>query len=397
MRVRHNGVPGRVVYGITVPQSAATLLRGQLGWFREQGWDVHLVTSPGGPLDTVIEREQVAVHPLPMERDTSPLRDLVALLRWVLLLLRLRPDVLNVGTPKAGLLGMLAGWLTRVPVRVYIMRGLRLEGAHGRLQYAVLWLAERLTVALATEVVCVSHSLRDEAVARRLFGRADRPIVVGKGSSNGVNPERWDAGLAGVDRDAVRAGWGVAPGELVVGFLGRIAYDKGVQDLLSAFRSLGDLPVRLVLVGPVEDEELRPAIAALGDQVYCAEDWTFDPYDVFAGMDVFCLPTRREGFPNVVLEAALAQVPAITTTATGARDSVVPGETGWLVDTGDVGQLTDAIRACVADRAGVVEAGRAARVRALSDFRPQAIWSGLQSVYLGTYSAEEAARSLDAA
>jgi glycosyltransferase involved in cell wall biosynthesis len=386
-----------VVYGITVPQSAATLLRGQLGWFREQGWDVHLVTSPGNLLDTVVEREKVTAHPLPMERDTSPARDLVALVRWVLLLLRLRPDVLNVGTPKAGLLGMLAGWLTRVPVRVYILRGLRLEGAHGRLQYAVLWLAERLTIALATEVVSVSHSLRDEAVARRLFGRADHPVVIGKGSSNGVNPERWDAGLAGVDRDAVRAGWGVAPGELVVGFLGRIAYDKGVQDLLSAFRSLDDLPVRLVLVGPVEDPELRPAIAELGDRVYRAEDWTFDPYDVFAGMDVFCLPTRREGFPNVVLEAALAQVPAITTTATGARDSVVPGETGWLVDTGDVGQLADAIRACVADRAGVVAAGRAARARALRDFRPQTIWSGLQSIYLGTYSAVEPVQSLDAA
>ncbi|WP_222192756.1 glycosyltransferase [Modestobacter italicus] len=384
------GRPGRVVYGITVPQSAATLLRGQLGWFREQGWDVHLVTSPGAQLGTVAERERVTVHPLPMERDTSPLRDLVALVRWVLLLLRLRPDVLNVGTPKAGLLGVLAGWLTRVPVRVYVMRGLRLESSRSRLQYAVLWLAERLTVALATEVVCVSHSLRDEAAGRRLFGRRDHPVVLARGSSNGVDPRRWDAGLAGVDREAVRRDWGVAPGELVVGFLGRIARVKGVQDLLAAAERLTDLPVRLVLVGPVEDDDLRPEIAALGDRVVSSGEWTSDPYDVFTGMDVFCLPTRREGFPNVVLEAALAQVPTITTTATGARDSVVPGVTGWLVETGDVPQLADAIRACEADREGVRAAGRAARARALSDFRPQTIWSGLQSLYLGGSAAAPA-------
>ena len=371
------------MYGITVPQSAATLLRGQLGWFRTQGWDVQLVTSPGAPLDVVAERERVPVHTLPMRRDTDLVRDAVALVRWVVLLRRLRPDVLNVGTPKAGLLGCLAGWVTRVPVRVYVMRGLRLEGARSRAQWTVLWLAERLTVLLATEVVCVSASLRDEAAARKLFGRRDRPVVLGSGSSNGVNPDRWDPGFAAVDRDAVRAGWGVTPDDLVVGFVGRLAFDKGVQDLLAAFGSLADLPVRLLLVGPLEDPELRASVAALGDRVVWTEDWTFDLNHVYVGMDVLCLPTRREGFPNVVLEAALAEVPSITTTATGARDSVVPGVTGWLVETGDVEQLADAVRGCVADRAGVRAAGRAARQRALQEFCPTRIWSGLESVYLG--------------
>ena len=376
------GSPGRVVYGITVPQSAATLLRGQLGWFREQGWDVPLVTSPGDLLETVAEREQVTIHPLPMERDTHLRRDLVALVRWIRLLRRLRPDVLNVGTPKAGLLGTIAGWLTRVPRRVYILRGLRLEGARSRPQLAVLWLAERLTVLLATEVVCVSPSLHDEAVRWRLFGRKDRPVVIAQGSSNGVDPDRWDPGLASVDRDAVRAQWKVDPDDLVVGFVGRIAYDKGVQDLLEAFGSLEHLPVKLMLLGPVEDEELGVALAELGSDAIRSDDWALDPYEAYAGMDVFCLPTRREGFPNVVLEAALAQVPTITTTATGSRDSVVPGVTGWLVETGNVPQLVDAIRACEKDREGVRAAGCAARERALRDFRPTTIWSGLQSIYL---------------
>jgi glycosyltransferase involved in cell wall biosynthesis len=388
-----SGAPRRIVYGITVPQSAATLLRGQLGWFREQGWDVHLVTSPGEPLDVVAERERVTIHELPMTRDTDLRRDPAALVRWIRLLRRLRPDVLNVGTPKAGLLGTVAGWVARVPRRVYIMRGLRLEGARSRLQLTVLWLAERLTVLLATDVVCVSPSLRDEAFRWRLFGRRDRPVVIGQGSSNGVNPARWDPGLAAVDRDAVRAEWKVEPDDLVVGFVGRISRDKGVQDLLAAFRSLEDVPVKLMLLGPVEDDDLGAAVEDLGSNAVRVNDWTFDPYEAYAGMDVFCLPTRREGFPNVVLEAALAAVPVITTTATGSRDSVVPGETGWLVEPGNVPQLVEVIRACERDREGVRAAGRAARERALRDFAPTRIWSGLQSIYLRGSADDDGAAS----
>jgi glycosyltransferase involved in cell wall biosynthesis len=316
-----------------------------------------------------------------MEREIDLRTDRPALARWIQLLRDLRPDVLNVGTPKAGLLGMIAGWLLRVPRRVYIMRGLRLEGAGSRVQLAVLWLAERLTVLLATDVVCVSHSLRDEAASRRLLGRR-RAVVIGIGSSNGVNPERWDPALAAADRDAVRKEWKANEGDLVVGFVGRISYTKGVPDLLAAARMVEDLPVVVVLVGPVEDDALRPVLDALGERVVLMDEWATDLAEVYAGMDVLALPTDREGFPNVVLEAALAEVPAITTKATGARDSVVPGVTGWLVDVGSPAQLAEAIRACARDRDAVREAGRAARERALLEFRPQRIWGGLESIYL---------------
>jgi glycosyltransferase involved in cell wall biosynthesis len=369
-----------VLYGVTVPQSAATLLRGQLGWFRQRGWDVHVATSPGELLDLVAGREQVRTHVLPMEREISPRRDAAALVEWIRLIRRLRPDVVNVGTPKAGLLGSAAAWLTRVPVRVYVMRGLRLEGATSGRSRALLWAAERLSVLLATHVVCVSHSLLEEARAARVVTRRDAPVVIGSGSSNGVSSARWDEGLAAVDRDQVRSGWGVAPRELLVGFVGRLALDKGVPELLSAFERLADPSVRLLLVGPLEDEELGPALDGLGDRVVRL-DWTLDLNSVYAAIDVLCLPTRREGFPNVVLEAALAEVPAVTTTATGARDSVVPGVTGWLYPVGDVEALATALRSCADDVVAVRRAGRAARARALRDFRPEDIWSGLEAIY----------------
>lgn len=376
------GVGGRrLLYGVTAPQSAI-LLRGQLRWFRERGWDVHLVTSPGQFASQVAHHEQITLHTIPMDRDPSPRADLTALKRWGTLLARLHPDVLNIASPKAGLLGSIAGWMTRVPVRVYVMWGLRLEGARSRRELIVLWLVERLTILLATDVICVSESLRREATARKLFGRRARPMVIGQGSSNGVNADLWDPDLQAVDRDEVRASWHARPEELVVGFVGRIAFDKGVQDLLAASRSLDDVPFRLVLAGPVEDDALRVAIAALCDRVTHLDEWVADLHRVYAGIDVLCLPTRREGFPNVVLEAALAEVPSITTDATGARDSVIPGVTGWVVGVGDATQIARAIRACAEDRPALRRAGRAARERVLRDFRPEAVWAGVEAVYL---------------
>ncbi|MGY1716242.1 glycosyltransferase [Geodermatophilus sp. SYSU D01106] len=355
-------------------------MRGQLGWFRSRGWDVHVVTSPGAELDVVARREEVTTHALLMEREVAPARDVRALLRWIRLLLRLRPDVVNVGTPKAALLGSLAAWSTRVPVRVYVMRGLRLEGVEGRMRSIVLWLAERLTIRLATDVVCVSASLRQEAATRGLFGRRDEPVVLAKGSSNGVDPGRWDPAFAAADRSAVRAAWGVRPDEPVVGFVGRLTRDKGVDTLLAAVAEVPDLPLRLVLVGSLDEADLEPAIRALGDRVVRVDE-TDDVASVYVGIDVLCLPTLREGLPNVVLEAALAEVPAITTTATGARDSVLPGITGWLVPPGDVTALSGALRTWAEDPLRARELGRAARARALADFRPQTIWSDLESVY----------------
>lgn len=120
-----------LVYGVTVTTTAAVLLRGQLGWMREHGWDVHVVASPSPEHDKIAEREGVTCHALPMNRSISVVDDLKALVAWIRLLRRLRPGVINVSTPKAGLLGAVAGWLLRVPRRVYLVRGLRLESEQG--------------------------------------------------------------------------------------------------------------------------------------------------------------------------------------------------------------------------------------------------------------------------
>lgn len=151
----------RLVYCVTAPSVAVYFLRGQLAHMVAAGWDVTLGCSPGPGLDVVRQREGVDVVEIPTPREISPLADLRSIARWVSLLRRVRPDVINMSTPKGGLIGALAARLVRVPKRVYVVRGLRFESEVG-LRRRVLLLAERLTIACATDVVAVSPSVREQ-------------------------------------------------------------------------------------------------------------------------------------------------------------------------------------------------------------------------------------------
>lgn len=376
----------KLVYGVTVGVSAFALMRGQLRWFSSNGWDVILACSPDEEARLTVEREQIAFHGISTQRDISPISDIRSLWRWISFLRKTRPHAVNVGTPKAGLLGSLAAWLTGVPKRIYVVRGLRLEGARGYLAL-ILWIMERLTLALATDVVVVSRSLAKELLERKLVP-AEKSWIIGEGSSNGVDAPTIAARVNQVDRYELRRKHGIPPEAVSVGFIGRVTKDKGVGTLIEAFVS-GHLSkdIQLVIVGAVEDSELAEEVSALGDRVHVLP-WTSDLWGTLPILDVLCLPTRREGFPNVVLEAASAGIPTVTTRATGAVDSVVDAVTGFTVDVDDSVGLTEALNQYVVDPSLLKRHGTAAKLRAQQDFAPEVIWRGLQALLRGDYQAE---------
>jgi glycosyltransferase involved in cell wall biosynthesis len=375
----------RLLVAVTVPETTS-FLRGQLAWFREKGYDVHLLASPGPSLDDMARREGVAVHAIPMRREIDVVADVRAFLRVLRLIARLRPQVVSAGTPKAGLLVGVAAFLLRVPSRVYVLRGLRLEGVEGPLS-VLLSLMERASCAVAHRVVCVSPSLRDVVVERRLV-RAAKTCVIGSGSSNGVEVERYartpERARSGA---ALRTGLGIATGTPVIGFVGRLTKDKGLSELIAAHADLRRRmhpPPELLVVGDAEGIDLDdlPGVHVLGPRE--------DVADCLAAMDVLALPTYREGFPNVVLEAACAQVPAVVTDATGSRDSVVDRVTGLIVRMRDPAHLAEALRVVLDDERTRLDMGRAARRRAEESFRPVDIWEGLAAVYRETFDRKAA-------
>jgi lipopolysaccharide/colanic/teichoic acid biosynthesis glycosyltransferase/glycosyltransferase involved in cell wall biosynthesis len=367
-----------LVHVTTVPQTLYFLL-GQIGYMKSRGFRVVAVSSPGPELAKVARSEGVEVHAVEMPRRITPFGDLLALFRLVLLFRKLRPDVVHAHTPKGGLLGMLAAFLAGVRARVYTLHGLPLETAAGP-RRTLLRLCERVSCALARRVTVVSESLRDRAAALGVC-RAARLRVLAAGTVNGVDAERRfsPARVSRIDVAQARRSLSI-PSELrVLGFVGRVVRDKGIEDLLAAWSVLREeFPdLHLVVVGPVEAQDPVSAEAARflrSDPRIRLAGYVESMPATYGVMDVVVLPTLREGFPQVPLEAAAMERPVVATAVTGCVDAVVDGETGTLVPPRDSEALTRALRAYLLDPDLRRSHGKAGRERVLREFRPERLW-----------------------
>jgi glycosyltransferase involved in cell wall biosynthesis len=319
-------------------------------------------------LDRIRIQQRVETLAIPMRRGIAPLADLLSLLRLCRALRRLRPDLTEFSTPKAGLLGAFAAWLCGVPIRIYILRGLRLETASG-IRRRILLGAEKMAAACSHLVICNSDSLRMQALVLRIAHQSKLRIF-GDGSSHGVDVERFAPGPP-----MMREKLGIPHDVPVVGFVGRLTRDKGVPELIEAFEEIVQrIPAaRLLLVGWFDDSEdaLSPELRAhimRHPRIICT-GFVDDTAPYYRAMDVMALPTWREGFPNVVLEAAATGLAVVTTLSTGSRDAVIPEVTGLLIPPGYPQAIAEAVLALLRDPNRRRKMGRAARKRAVEHFR----------------------------
>ena len=378
----------RVVRVGTVPFFFLHHLEGQLRALVEAGHEVHVVTSPVEGFEKIRALGVASVVPLQIPRQISPLADLRALAGLVDVLRRLRPDVVDSGTPKAGLLAAIAGRLCGVPVRLHTFTGQAWAERRG----LVRWLAraaDRLIVRLNTRCYADSASQRDFLVAEGLA--APGAIhVLGGGSITGVNLARFDAARLRDEGLRLRAALGIPADCKVVVFVGRVTRDKGIAELVEAFEDIHG--AHLVIVGPLEPERDPLAAATLDalrrNPAIHAVGYDPAPERYLAFANLFCLPSYREGFGNVVIEAAAMGVPCVGTRIVGLSDAVVDGRTGVLVPPKDEGALARALAELLADDRRRRELGRAARDRVRREFDSAVLHAAL----LAEYSSLESAR-----
>ncbi len=290
-----------------------------------------------------------AVEPVAIERRVALLRDLGALWHLWRFLRTNRFDVVHSVTPKAGLIGMLASWLARVPIRIHMFTGQVWATRTGAARWFLKAL-DRLTAQMATHVLADSHSQRDFLVQEKVV-QAVRVSVLADGSISGVDVERFkpDPGA----RQAVRDELAIPSDGLVLLYVGRLNQDKGLVDLARAFATVSNelLDARLVLVGP-DEQQIAPQIRAICER--CLDRLHFVPFTptperYMAAADIFCLPSYREGFGSVLIEAAAAGVPSIASRIYGITDAVIDGSTGILHDVRNPGQIAEAVTRLAAD------------------------------------------------
>lgn len=375
----------RLLLAVTDPRSTV-FLRGQIAAARAAGFDVSLLSAPGAMARELAAAEGALLIEIEMARDMAPARDLLALATIVRALVRVRPDIVNAGTPKAGLLVLLGAWLVRVPCRVHTMHGLRSETLRG-LRKHVVAAVTRLTCALAQRVICVSPSLA-RAVVEAGVVRAARTRVLGAGSANGLDLARFTRTPGAVQAArALATRCGIPADAPVLGFLGRLARDKGVVELHAAWQVLRACfpDLHWLIVGAPDLTDPLPADV---DRALAADARVHllgqldDPVPAYLLMHVVALPTYREGLGYASIEAAALEIPVVATQVTGCVDSVADGVTGTLVPPRDVAALTEAIATYLADSQLRARHGAAGRARVARLYRREELWARLHREYL---------------
>lgn len=364
----------RIIFVVTSSLTATTFLRGYLRALRSSGWQVGVVAAPGPGLEDLAAAEGVALHQVAMKREPSLVSDVLALVNMTWLLLRARPDVIVYATPKASLLAAVAARIAGVRVRIYELWGLRLETATG-LGARALHGLERFTMALSTSIVANSASLARRAVDLGLTGK--EPVVLGLGSSHGVDLDRFSRGANIPDVDERTRIFLDETEGLTVGFVGRLHPDKGIDTLLEALTIVAEsgTKVRAVLVGGDEGADVSARVSALSDKVAVHLTGAVpDPRPYLIEFDVIVLVSLREGFPNVILEAAAMKVPAIVSRSTGTVDSVEDGITGLIVGVSDSTALALGISQIAASPDKRRDFGESARNWVASAFGQEEVW-----------------------
>ncbi|MBP2399310.1 glycosyltransferase family 4 protein [Glutamicibacter protophormiae] len=368
----------RLCFIVTNAITATTFLPGYLRFLYEDGWDVVLLCSDGPGLDNLSGVDGISVHILPMKREPAPVRDFISLVRMYSFFRRLRPDVIVYATPKASLLASIAGRLARVPRRVYELWGLRMETVNG-LPCKVFGLLEWLTARLSSIVIANSASLATRCMDLGVNG-GHRVVTLGHGSSHGVDSEYFsrEATMPLLDPETSTAiEEGAAP---VVGFVGRLHPDKGLDTFLEALQICNEQGVvfQALVVGEEEGAGTAKAINQLRERIpVILTGHVDDPRPYLRAMSMLVLVSRREGFPNVVLEAAALEVPAIVSDATGCVDAVEHDITGAIVPVSDPEALAAAIALALRNPEWK-NFGSAARKRVVRDFAQETVW-GLHS------------------
>nr|WP_126414914.1 glycosyltransferase family 4 protein [Weeksella virosa] len=370
----------------TVPQSLRGLLKGQLKFMSENGFEVIGVSSPGEALKDVEKNEGVKTVGINMTRSITPIQDLKALIQLIQLFRKEKPHIVHTHTPKAGLLGMMAAKIAGVPHRLHTVAGMPLTVATGSKRH-LLNQMEKLTYACATKVYPNSFGL-EKIILDEKFTSPTKLKVIGNGSSNGIDTSEFDPKKVSEEtKKEIRKNLGIKEEDFVFLFVGRVVKDKGINELVQAFINLerNNTNCHLVIVGSYEND-LDPVLPETEKQInnhpkIHAVGYKSNVIDYFAMADVLTFPSYREGFPNVVMQAAAMQLNCIVSDINGCNEIITNSQNGWIVPVKDIEILANRMQWCVDNPIESMAMGMKNREIMISDYERSYVWKEIVKEY----------------
>ena len=374
----------KIIRTTTVPTSLYSFC---LDLFKDLSskYEVVAVSSPEIELKQIEEEANIRCIGVPMERSISPFKDLVSLWRLIQVFRKEKPDMVHSMTPKAGLLSMMAAWVTRVPVRIHTFTGLVFPTSTG-LKRKILMLTDRITCACATHIIPEGEGVKQDLQQHGITKKELK--VLGYGNIKGINLKHYAlTGNIKEQATAIRKNLHIDENDYVFLFIGRLVGDKGIHELVDAFETLSTIHphLHLILVGaeepnldPLKIETRKkihqiPTIHEVGEQV--------DVRPWYAASNALVFPSYREGFPNVVIEAGAMELPSIVTDINGSREIVINEVNGVIIPSKNVQALQEAMENFILHPEQTKEMGRKARPLIESRYEQSFVQQCLKDFY----------------
>ena len=360
-----------------VSGSLAVLLKGQLR-FMDQHYDVTGIASKGFQHDTVRKDEGIRTIPVQINRKINVFEDIVSLFKLYKLFRKEKPFIVHSLTPKAGLLSMMAAYFARVPHRMHTFTGLIFPTQTGLMKKLLIFF-DKVICACATQVYPEGEGVKKDLIRYNITKKPLR--VIANGNVNGIDLTHFDPARFNTSKQhKIRESWGLKPDDFVFTLIGRLVYDKGIVELITAFKALAKEhdKVKLLLVGPYE-RHLDPLPQHIEDDINNHPDvvlagWQDDVRPFFAITNVFVFPSYREGFPNVVLQAGAMGKFCIVTDINGSNEIIEDGINGKIIPVKNVDAIQHAMADTLSDRNLFTESNRSYRNSIAEKYDRERVW-----------------------
>ena len=373
----------KILNVVSVFFSLPFFLGDQLIYFTHKGYIIHLVCSPSDKIEKFANDHLCQYKEIDLLRKISLFADIKATWQLYQYIKKEKFNIVCGHTPKGGLLSMIAAFIARIPQRVYFRHGLRYETCSG-LKRTILIYCERIASMLATKVVCVSNYLIEKSIDDHLSSQK-KMILLNYGSCNGVDAlKQFNPNQINKQRkELLRKELHLPQDAFIMGYAGRLVHDKGITQLVQAFEKLSIVypNIYLLLIGPYEDGDRLPSstISTIKENNKIIHTGLIEKEIeyYYSLMDIYILPSYREGLPTCILEASAMQIPVLTTSHSGSRDSMINQETGIYVKI-DKDDIADKTEMLYNDATRRKQLGINGRKFVLKYFNQQKIWEDIE-------------------